>query len=233
MAVSISSVQSTITDPDPSVTLTVSAGDIIVACIGIHQGSVNGVTWNGTTITQGPNATTAFNERSEIWYSLTPATGTFSLTFDGTGGGGRFLCGYVLSGVKTTGQPHQTASANGDSSTSSVSITPTTNDCLIIDSHYSEGDLTTVGTGQTEQANLQGNDSFENGASSTTLQTTAAAETMSWTIGSGQRWAVAAIAFEPASSGSAIKTVFGLAEASVKTKNGLANASIKSFNGLE
>lgn len=200
MAITIEQVASAIGATDPSVSLTVAAGDIIVAAIGIHQGTVNGVTWNGTTITQGPNATTAFDERAEIWYSLSPAAGTYNLVFDGTTGGGRFICGYVLRGVKTTGQPHQSASNNGSSTESSVSITPTTNDCLILDSHYSEGDLTSVGAGQTERANLQVN-SYENGASSTTLQTTAGAESMTWTLDSAQRWASVAIAFEPSVGG--------------------------------
>lgn len=197
MAITIEQVASQIADTDPSVSLTVAAGDIIVAAIGIHQGTVNTVTWNGTSITQGPTAATAFNERAQLWYSLSPAAGTFNLIFDGTASGGRFLCGYVLRGVKTSGQPGQTATATGSSAESSVSITPPSDNNLIIDSHYSEGDFTTVGAGQTERANLQGNDSFENGASSSTLQTSAAAEAMTWTIGSGQRWASVAIAFEP------------------------------------
>lgn len=200
MAITIEQVASAIADADPSVSLTVASGDIIVAAIGIHQGNVNGVTWNGTTITQGPTAATAFNERAQIWYSLSPAAGTFNLIFDGTTGGGRFLCGYVLRGVKTTGQPHQTATNNGSSAESSVSITPTTNNCIILDSHYSEGDFTTVGANQTEQANLQ-SASYQNGASSTTLQTSAGTEAMTWTISSGQRWASVAIAFEEAAGG--------------------------------
>lgn len=203
MAISISSVQSAIGAGDPSVTLTVSTGDIIVASIGIHQGSVNAVNWNGTAITQGPTAATAFNERAQIWYSLSPATGTYSLVFDGATGGGRSIVGYVLSGVKTTGQPHKTASNTGTSATSSVSITPTTNDCLIIDSHYSEGDFTTVGANQTERANLQSL-SYQNAASSTTLQTTAGAEDMTWTISSSQRWASVAIALEPDAGGAIV-----------------------------
>ena len=203
MAISISSVQSAIGAGDPSVTLTVSTGDIIVASIGIHQGNVNAVNWNGSAITQGPTAATAFNERAQIWYSLSPAVGTYSLVFEGTIGGGRSIVGYVLSGVKTTGQPHQTATNTSTSSTSSVSITPTTNDCLIIDSHYSEGDFTTVGAGQTERANLQAV-SYQNAASSTTLQTTAGAEDMTWTISSSQRWAAVAIAFEPATGGGVV-----------------------------
>lgn len=199
MAISVQQVASNILSGDPSVTLTVSAGDIIVAAIGIHQGTINAVNWNGTAITAGPEGTTAFNEKAAIYYSLSPAAGTYSLTFDGATGGGRFICGYVLRGVKTTGQPHKTATNNGESAESSVSITPTTNNCLIIDSHYSEGDLTTVGAGQTERANLQLN-SYENGGSSTTQQTTAGAESMTWTISSAQRWAAAAIALEEESS---------------------------------
>lgn len=202
MAITIEQVASAMLDTDPSVSLTVTAGDILVAAIGIHQGSVNSVTWNGSAITQGPTAATAFNERAQIWYSLSPTAGTLTLTFDGAGGGGRFLCGYVLRGVKTTGQPHQTATNNGSSAESSVSITPTTNNCLIIDSHYSEGDMTTVGADQTERANLQ-SASYQNGASSTTLQGTAGAESMTWTLDSGQRWASVAIAFEEAAAAGA------------------------------
>lgn len=201
MAIAIEQVDSAISGADPTLSLTVSSGDILVACIGIHQGTVIDVDWNGTSLTQGPNATTAFNERAEIWYDLTPETGTHTLTFDGTGGGGKFICGYVLSGVKTTGQPDQSNTAIGSSTESSVSITPSSNNSLIIDCHYSEGDFTTVGADQIERANLQ-DQSFENGASSTTLQTTAGAETMSWTINSGQRWAVAVISFEEAAAAS-------------------------------
>lgn len=201
MAVSITSVTSSIGDADQTNSVTVSSGEVLVACVGIHQGTVVDVTWNGTSMTKGPVSTTAFDERVEIWYSLTPAVGTFNLIFDGTTGTGRGVCIYTLSGVNTSGQPNTTAgSAIGNSTESSVSITPTVNDCLIIDAHYSEGDFTAVGAGQTERANLQGNDSYENFASSTTLQTTAVAENMTWTISSGQRWASAAIAFAPVST---------------------------------
>lgn len=233
MAIAITSVTSSIGDADQINSVTVASGEILVVCVGIHQGTVVAVKWNGTTITKGPVSATAFGERVEIWYSLTPEVGTFNVLFDGTTGSGRGVCIYTLSGVNASGQPNNTAgSSTGSSAESSVSITPSVDNCLIIDAHYSEDAFTTVGAGQTQRAKLQGNDSYEDFASSTTQQTSAAAESMTWTINSGQRWAAAAIAFAPATAGSSIKTVNGLTYASVKTVNGLAIASVKSINGL-
>src|SRR3990167_2827767 len=119
MAVTITSVASSIGAADQTLSVTVASGEILVACVGIHQGTVVSVKWNGTTMTKGPVATTAFAERSEIWYSLTPEVGTFNLVFDGSTGGGRSLVAYVLSGVNTSGQPDNTATANGESATAS------------------------------------------------------------------------------------------------------------------
>lgn len=197
MAIVIESVQSSIGAGDQTIATTVGSGQILVACIGIHQGNVVGVTYNGSSLTQGPNAATVYNERAEIWYDLAPSVGTYNLIFDGTGGGGRFLCSMVLSGVKTSGQPAQTANNNGDSAYSSVNITPTTDNNLIIDCHYSEP-VPTIDTG-TEKANLQAN-SYENGAVSIYEQATAALQAMGWNLSYGGRWANVALSFEPAST---------------------------------
>ena len=107
---------SSLADSDRTASLTVSAGDVLIACIGVHQGTVLDVDWNGTSLTQGPAATTAFNERAEIWYDLTPETGTHTLTFDGTGGSGRFMYGVVLSGVDTSSIDQSGTNTGSDSS---------------------------------------------------------------------------------------------------------------------
>ena len=198
-SITLGTPQSTMSAGDPSVSLTIASGDILIAAIGIHQGNVNGVTWNGGAMTQGSNAATAFNERAELWYHLTPTTGTLSCLFDGTIGTGRFICAIAVAGVKTTGQPNQTgAGATGsDSSIESTSITPSTDGALIIDSVYTEATLNSAGSNQTIQANIQGA-SYENGGCSTYIQPTAAAQSHTWALSSGQRWASAVMAFEQA-----------------------------------
>lgn len=198
MAIAIQNVYSSISGSDQTISITVSAasGLFLVACVGIHQGSILDVQADGVSMTQGPTATTAFNERSEIWYKSNPATGTYNIWFDGTGGTGRSLVVYVLTGVSQSGQPAVTATNSGADSFSYTDITPLTDNNLIIDSHYSEGDFTTVGSNQTERANLQ-DQSYENAASSTSLQTTATLEEMGWSISSGQRWASVSISLEP------------------------------------
>lgn len=70
------------------------------------------------------------------------------------------------------------------------------------------------------------------GALAYKIQTTAAAVNPAFTSSSGAYAAAAIASFKSAASGSAIKTINGLARASIKTINGLAIASVKTFNGL-
>lgn len=198
MAIAIQNVYSQIGSTDQTMSITVSSpATMLVVCVGIHQGTVVDVQANGVSLTRGPQSATAFDERVEIWYQVNPTVGTYNVFFDGTGGSGRAVCAYVLEGTKTSGQPSTNNTANGTSATSSVTITPTTDNNLIIDAHYSEDAFGAVGAGQTSRANLQGSNSFDDFATSTTLQTTAGAEVMSWAINSGQRWASAGISIEP------------------------------------
>jgi len=211
MGVGIQNVYSQIGSTDQTMSVTVSSGaTMLVVCVGIHQGTVVDVQANSVSLTRsGAVSATAFDERVEIWYQYNPTVGTYDVFFDGTGGSGRAVVAYVLTETRISGQPSVFAIANGSGSTASVSITPTSNNNLIIDSHYSEDIFTTVGANQTSRANLQGSNSYDDFATSTTLQTTAGAEVMSWSINTGQRWASAAISIEPAFPTTSIKLETG------------------------
>lgn len=170
----------------------------LIALVGVHQGAVTGVTLNGTALTLAATAATEYDETAEIWYIDSPGSLTnVALAATFSGGSGQTI-GYINLYEAASGAPALTASANGNSSSASVVITPVNNNSIVIASMYSEADPT-IGAGETEIFNLQ-NNAYENAAASYNIQTTAFAETMDWSLNSGQRWAVSAVAINLSTS---------------------------------
>ena len=163
----------------------------LVAIVGIHQGTVSGVTLNGSPLTFRKNAATAFNETVEIWDIDNPGALTgVSLTSSTSGGSGPTI-GYINLINSLTGAPDNSATANGGSSTASVDILPNTNNCIVIGGMYSEADGT-IGVGESQIFIVQGA-SFENSDGSYVIQTAKATQTVDYGLSSSQRWACCAI----------------------------------------
>lgn len=175
---------------------TLSSTSKLIAFVGNHQGTVTGVTLNGTPLTKMIGAATAFNETAELWYIDNPGElSSVSLAATFSGGSGRTIGYLCLEGTKA-GDNDVEATNVGSSSPATVDITPLANNAIVIASAYSEASFT-QGTGETNVFILQG-ESYENAAGSYDIQTTAETQTMDFVLGSGQRWAICAVAIYPA-----------------------------------
>lgn len=173
---------------------TLSTTTKFIAFMGNHQGTMSACTLDGVSLTKMAGAATAFNESAEIWYLDNPGAKT-NVTLSGTysGGSGQVL-GYIcLEGTKD-GTYNQKLETNGASSTVTGDITPTADNCIILACAYAEENLT-QGSGETNIFDVQGA-SYEGCAASYVIQSTATTQTVDFTLGSGQRWALCAVAIE-------------------------------------
>lgn len=162
--------------------------------MGNHQGTMSACTLDGVSLTKMAGAATAFDESAEIWYLDNPGAKT-NVTLSGTfsGGSGRVL-GYIcLEGTKD-GTYSVKAETSGSSSSATVNITPTADNCIVLGCAYAEENLT-QGSGETNIFDAQGA-SYEGCAASYVIQTTATLQAVDFSLGSSQRWAICAVAIE-------------------------------------
>lgn len=179
-----------------SVTHEVETGTkILIAILGNHQGTVTSADYGGQTLTKAVGAATGFNETAEIWYLLNPTVGSATLSAVFSGGSGRTIQGLNILGCRPIA-PATTATNNGSSAQSSVSITPTRENSLIIDAMYAEADPTTLVNSNSVYLSILQGSSFENAATSKTFISSAGAISLGYNLTSGQRWAHCAIIIE-------------------------------------
>lgn len=179
-----------------TVSHTVNAGSnlALLLVVGTHQGTISAVTWNGAAMTKIAEGASSQNECGEIWLLInpTPATGNFVVTGGGSWWGGAAV---NLSNAKQT-TTLTSATANGNSATASVAVTPPSSYNLIVAAVGSEA-TPTPATGLTTFKISQGA-SYENGGAAYVALTAIATQTMSFSLNSGQRWGIAAVAIEAA-----------------------------------
>ena len=189
---------SQITDGTPSLTTvsTLSTTSKFIAFAGNHQGTIDAVTLNGTGLTKMVTAATAFNETAEIWYLDNPGALT-NVTLTGTfsGGSGRFLA-YVCLEITKDGVEDVEATNTGADTSPTVNITPLVNNSIVLACAYAEDNFT-QGAGETNLFILE-SDTFECGAGSYDIQGAIETQAMNFSIPTGQRWAIVAVAIAPA-----------------------------------
>lgn len=170
---------------------------------------VTGVTVGGVAATkilaQTVDDVDGGHMRSEIWILLNPASGTPSVavTFTGTVdfAGAQAISAFQVKQSVTahqTAQGSQTASLVNDPS---VTITPTKDGCLIIDSVYDQGGIDfTPGASQTSIAQYDPkNGGGDRAFSSYAIQQVAAALAFTWTNGGDvDKWDSVVVALQPA-----------------------------------
>lgn len=159
----------------------------------------SGVTYAGAAMTSIGSITDASPAQHTVslWYRIAPATGTNNIiaTFpanfsDCVVGGTSFLNVHQTAPVGTM------ASANGSSTAPSVDVTAAPSG-IVIDTVVGDINGTlSVGTSQTSRWNIQTTNGYIRGGGSTELATSTSV-TMSWTLGSSQRWAIAAVEVLP------------------------------------
>ena len=179
-----------------------------------------------STVTVGGNSATKAYEPTRlddidgghtlasIWIRLAPSSGANTIVVTPTGtcdfGGGQ---GLSVSGIKQSTTPNQTATGSdgvSGSSDPSVNITPTVDNCIIVDSVYDQSDTDfSVGTNQTQIAQYDPkNGGGDRAFSSYYIQTTATLEAMNWIATANvDKWISAVAAFEPATPSTAVQDV--------------------------
>lgn len=174
---------------------TLSTTTKFIAFPGVHQGTISDVTLNGTSLTKMVGAFTAFNETAEIWYIDNPgALTSVTLSVSYSGGSGPTI-GYICLEHTKDGVEDVEATNSGADSSPTVNITPLVNNSIVIASAYAEDNFT-QGAGETNIFIVEGA-TYECAAGSYNIQATAALQTMNFSIGSGQRWAICAVAIAP------------------------------------
>lgn len=187
---------------DSSDTQSVAIADypnrMLLVAFGTHQGGgPSGVTYGGVSMTKIVEQVGSFSEQVSIWGLLSPAVGTANVAVSGVGSYRGFSVHRLYNCRQVLPTGADIAVATGASAGPSLSITPTVEGSLIIDSVTGEDALTMTTSGGVSDA-IQTALSYENIGSSHFVQGAAAAKTMSYSMPSGQRWNIVAVAIKPA-----------------------------------
>lgn len=148
------------------------------------------------TVTQGDDA------RVEIWELIAPTVETADIvvTVDAHAANSAIVVGAMsFAGVHQTVPTSVLSSAVGNGTTPSLDIS-SASDELVFDTMALESSVTgSVGSGQTERWSIGVNTTYDTwGAGST--EPGAASVTMSWSHGTGDWWAIGAVAIKPAAA---------------------------------
>lgn len=189
------------------------ANRCLVLLVGIQDSNhgnypVVSATYNGVSLTKIRSDEAAGNNRTEIWYLKNPTSGSNTLQINGTGAVLKFYGVYILTGVDQTNPVDAQNGTSGNSSAPSTSVTTVAANAFIVSTLSHEDGVNTIGSGQTQQYDLD-SQSYENATGGSRAATTATAYTMNWSLASGQSWAISAASFAPA--GGAAITVKTLA----------------------
>lgn len=175
------------------------------------------VTWNGSSMTKA--ATQKYDTATpylgvSLWYIFDPADGVTSIvatwtgTIDTGGAIASFFTGAKQSGVPDASGGAQDVSASATDPTKA--ITTIADNAWVIDCVYDKISPTiTVGSGQTQIAQLAPNAGGDSAASSYEgPKTPAGSVTMSWTAGDDD-WAIIVASFAPAAAATTVKDLIG------------------------
>lgn len=155
--------------------------------------SVSSFSYAGVGGTVGSSAYISFTT-SNLSRITAPTTGTNTVSVS-LSGATAYPMGTTISftGVDQTTPIEATNTATGNSTTPSLTVTTTTNNCLVLDAigiRTDSGDVTlTVNGSQTQRSN-HSMSSQERQGTSTELKSTAGAVSMDWTLSGSRNWAM-------------------------------------------
>lgn len=151
---------------------------ILIAGLGYGgSGSVTDISYNGTSMTQGPDAN-GNSVNSTFWYLANPSTGANNCVTT-TGSAWQQGGSISFTGGDTTDPTGGTGTNSALSTSATVSITTQNNDSIIVDGIHTNNVPSAWGTNQTERWTSSGQDDF---CGSTKSFSTAGATTMTCTI---------------------------------------------------
>ena len=166
--------------------------------------AVSGITYNGVSLTYITSVSNG-SIRAEIWHLESPASGsnTLTVTMAATGAYYTTVHAAAWSGTETTSSLDQKNEATGNSTTPSVSVTPTTNNQLVVGAVIHEDNVAlTTGSGETAILNIDDGNWVT--SSSYAVQTTATTQDVNWSAGAAQIWAAVAATFKEAAGASPV-----------------------------
>lgn len=193
------------TGADITVALTIAGDNRYLIAVTTAQDSnhanmpVVSIKWNGTSLTKVRSDEPVGNVRTEIWYLVAPEAGSFNLVADYTGSlGEATLGGISLTGVSQVA-PEGASGATGTNSTPSTSLTTTADNAWSVTVASAETTFSSINDSQTVLTGYpKADQSFENAdAGYRGPISPAAATTLSYTIASGQVWAISAVSVAP------------------------------------
>lgn len=178
------------TDYERLLVVCTGAGDAVAA-----DRLVTGITYNGQSLTKIREDSSGAGAAG-IWYLINPDSGSNTVTISFTGTCTGVTGGAItLSRAKQSGQPDANNGANGTSTTPTVDVTTSADNCWVIDSVSCQAQTPSVGSGQTSRWNEE-EGGLRSAGSTEGPKTPAGAVTMSWTITSAPWW-ISAASFAP------------------------------------
>ena len=119
--------------------------------------AATGCTYNGVAMTQLGSNTTARGRTQNVWFLKNPATGSNSVV--ASGGSDYYGKAISVSGADLTNTFEGTTTATGTSATPSITVTTTSNNCLVFGAG-TQGDSPTAGASTTSETG--GTQPFQN-----------------------------------------------------------------------
>jgi len=186
-----------------------AAGDGMAVCVQFPNNlTVNSITYNGVSMTQGVAVATSAYWKSQIWYLASPATGSNNVVVTFNSSTDAYLISQAISfsGSNTSSLIGATATnAYSGASPATCAITTNFNNSIIVDSlllNHNSGGITKDAT-QTLIGTDYNTTWTYNGGSSYYQKATAGAKTMSWTYATGDDAPICALEIREAASSAA------------------------------
>lgn len=202
-----------------------------VSLVDTSTNNVTGITYGSVALTRiGTVSRTSSSYRyiTEIWYLLSPASGTDTITVNVANTASIVAGAVSFAGVNLGDPIGAFVSANGSSRTPSVNATTVAGD-VVIDTMTTRGGRTcTVGSGQTAQWNptSAGGSGYAKGQGSTKLAA-GGSTTMSWSINQSSNWTIGAVPIHAALNAPTITKSFSPSTIQI---NGATNMTITLTN---
>ena len=161
---------------------------------------VTSIVRNSQNFTKIAHYEPAGNVRVEAWYLVNPSVGTYLATVNTTGGlGETSAIFYPVAGADVDTFVDDYDGDSGNGTPSSVSLTTTEDDDLLVHGMVSEAVISAVGAGQTSDASLT-DETYENTRASSKAGGTAGSASMSATLASSAAYAQIAVAIKAAAA---------------------------------
>lgn len=154
---------------------------------------ITGITYNGVALTKIRSDEAVGNIRTEIWRLKNPDSGTHNVIVSTTGALGETAAVVAtLEGADLTDTEEDNQGTSGNSSSPSIGVTAGNDGSIILTMCTAEATFSSNGTDQVTIATLT-DQSYENSRGSYEEKASAGADTQSFSLASGQPWAISSV----------------------------------------